>query len=363
MTRSQQARLVVWLTVAVAGGLIGYFYTALSYPLTGVEGAPPLRGMRAGFMIAAATSWFEIFAMRGPVGRWLKAKPLSVSLVVRLLIHTAMIVGLLQFNIRIVSFPGVDIGNVYRPKDMVQDVAFSLLAMSAVLFVIQMRQLVGPRTFRNLLTGRYHQPRSEERIFAIFDIAGSTAIAGKLGDEDFHAFVSQVFFDIDAPIVDDGGEVMSFVGDALIANWPLCAPERNACAIGAAFRVMDVLEARAQDYLHRFGVTPRLRAVLHGGPVVAGETGDSRRQITYLGDVLNVASRIEAVAKQTGAVIVISDSLLARCELPEGVAVRALGSYDLKGVSGPVPVSELAAEAGKGDVPKVAIAAGAHPAS
>ena len=68
MTRSQKSRLAVWLTVAVAGALIGYFYTALSYPLAGPEAAPALRGMRAGFMIAAASGGFEIFAMRGRAG-------------------------------------------------------------------------------------------------------------------------------------------------------------------------------------------------------------------------------------------------------------------------------------------------------
>ena len=50
MTRSQQARFAVWLTVAVAGGLIGYVYTALSYPVAGTDAASPLRGMRAGLI-------------------------------------------------------------------------------------------------------------------------------------------------------------------------------------------------------------------------------------------------------------------------------------------------------------------------
>ena len=358
MTRSQKSRLAVWLTVAVAGALIGYFYTALSYPLAGPEAAPALRGMRAGFMIAAASGGFEIFAMRGRAGRWLKALPLGISLAMRMTIHAVMIFALLQLNVRFISYPGHDIGDFYRLSDLLQDVAFSLLAMGSVLFVIQMRQLVGPRTFRSLLTGRYHRPHREERIFVIFDIVGSTAIAEKLGDEGFHAFVSQVFFDIDAPVVDDGGEVMSFVGDALIADWPLRTPERNGQAVKAAFRVMDELQARSEFYQQRFGVAPRLRAVLHGGTVVAGETGDSRRQITYLGDVLNVASRIEAVAKKTGAVVSISDSLLQRCKFPEGVAARALGRYDLKGVSDPVAISELVADAGAGDMPKVAIATG-----
>ncbi|MFN0263898.1 adenylate/guanylate cyclase domain-containing protein [Tepidamorphus sp. 3E244] len=341
MSRSQQARLALWLTVSLVGGLIGYVYTALSYPLEGPQSAPPLRGMRAGLMIACATSGFEIFVMRSRFGRWIKSFPLGASLIFRTLIHTALIAVILQVNVRLVSLSAVDLSGEYLFSDLVRDTLFSLVAMAAILFVMQMRQLVGPRNFSLLMSGRYHKPRREERIFAIFDIVGSTAIAEQIGDEYFHAFVSQVFFDIDAPVVDRGGEVMSFVGDALIADWPMGPPAQNRRVIEAAFAVCDVLRARGDAYRQRFGLEPQIRVILHGGAVVAGEMGDSRRQIVYLGDVLNVASRIEAVAKTNGSKLTISGTLLGRTDLPQAVAAHEHGAYDLKGVREKIAICEL----------------------
>lgn len=346
MTRSQRSRLLVWLAVTILGGAIGYAYTVWSYPLNAADGAPPLRGMRAGLMIAAATGGFEIFAMRGPVGRWLKTRPLGMNFLLRLLINSAIIVLLLQLNIRLVAARGFALAQDYRFSDLVADTLFSLAAMSAVLFVLQMRQLVGPRLFAKLLAGRYLQPREEERIFVILDIVGSSLIAGRIGNQAFHRFVSRVFFDIDAPIVDHGGEVISFVGDALIAGWPLGGRERNGEAVAAVFAALDTLERHAAGYRDDFGLEPHMRAVIHGGPVVAGETGDSRRQITYLGDVLNMASRIEQKAKELGASVVISDSLLARTDLPGGVTARRLCAFTPRGGSGPLAVCALEREAG-----------------
>ena len=349
MTRSQKRRFLLVAVVGLIGGLIGYVYTSLSYRPGAPDAASPLRGVRVGILIAASGTAFEVMAMRGPIGRWLKRLPVLPSFVVRTLIYTGLISAILQLNVRIISLSHADFSGVYRFDDMVRDVTFSLAATAAIIFVIQMRQLIGPRTFRNLLSGRYHSPRREERIFVIFDIVGSTAAAERLGDERFHAFVSQVFFDIDAPIVDHGGEVMSFVGDALIADWPLLTRERNGQAVRAALDVMDVLHDRASAYEARFGFTPRLRAVLHGGPVIAGETGDSRRQITYLGDVLNIASRIEGVAKGTGTQIAISDSLLVRSALPEDAHAEPLGEFPVKGAERPVAISAIVRDAGRGE--------------
>ena len=84
-----------------------------------------------------------------------------------------------------------------------------------------MRRVIGGRTLNDLLLGRYHQPVREERVFMLVDIKGSTALAERLGDERAHAFITSTFFDIDQPILEHGGEVYSYVGDGLIASWPL----------------------------------------------------------------------------------------------------------------------------------------------
>jgi len=108
------------------------------------------------------------------------------------------------------------------------------------------------------------------------------------------------------------------------------------------YAVFDRLNVLRERYEHRFGEAPVLRAVLHGGPVVVvGETGGSRGQITYLGDVLNVTARIEALAKTLGVDVLISASLLAHTKLPSGITATSAGPHQLKGIAEPVGVFAL----------------------
>jgi adenylate cyclase len=201
-----------------------------------------------------------------------------------------------------------------------------------------MRHLIGPRTLTNILLGRYHRPIKEERLFVFFDLRVSTQIAAKIGDERFHALLSSVFADADCEVVDHGGEVHSYVGDAMIATWPLGDVKSNARAVLATFAIVDGLAKATAKYRRLFGVTPRFRVALHGGPVIAGECGDSKRQITYLGDVLNVAARLEQLAKTIDSDFVASADMLPRLALPPNVHVLDRGEHSLKGVAKPLHV-------------------------
>ena len=60
------------------------------------------------------------------------------------------------------------------------------------------------------------------------------------------------------------------------------------------------------------------------GTVTAGELGDLRRQIVFVGDILNTAARLEEYAKRTDRDLVVSGALLERLPLPPGVAVDAV---------------------------------------
>ena len=71
---------------------------------------------------------------------------------------------------------------------------------------------------------------------------------------------------------------------------------------------------------------PEVRIVLHAGPVVAGECGDAKLSIVYLGDTLNTAARIEETAKTLGHDVLISDDLLARLDLPPSLRADPLGA-------------------------------------
>ena len=70
---------------------------------------------------------------------------------------------------------------------------------------------------------------------------------------------------------------------------------------------------------------------MHGGTVTAGELGDLRRQIVFVGDILNTAARLEEYAKRTGLDLVASGALLERLALPAEVEAKHCGELALRG--------------------------------
>jgi adenylate cyclase len=133
------------------------------------------------------------------------------------------------------------------------------------------------------------------------------------------------------------------VGDAVISSWPLRDALHNAAIVRCLFAVERRAKVERPMYLREFGVAPVLRAVLHAGPIAVGEVGDSRREITFLGDTLNTAARLEQVCGELGHRAVISQQLLARLTLPEGVRAEALGPIPLAGKVQPVSLYALTA--------------------
>ncbi len=354
---SDQRQLRTWLAAVLLGGLAGYGYMFIMYPLMPMTSRMPtpveaLKGFRAGLLIAALAVGFELYGMRTAGGRWLRQLSFLPAFIVREAVLASIIVVSLLLNAALSRWMDGDEPIFHYPlESLLIDAAFSFAVCGLILFFIQMRHLIGARTLTNILLGRYHRPVREERLFAIFDLRESTRIAAEIGDERFHALLSGVFADADREVVDHGGEVHAFVGDAMIATWPLGDQKSNGRAVMAVFAILDGLAKAALRYRRLFGVTPRFRVALHGGPVVAGECGDSKRQITYLGDALNVAARLEQLAKTIDADFIVSAGMLPRLALAPNVHVLDRGEHRLNGVARPLHVFSLARGEGSAGQP------------
>lgn len=344
---SDRRRLRTWLAAVVLGALVGYGYIFVIAPWTPMNPDRPValeafKGFRTGMLIAALAVGFELYGMRTVIGDWLRRLSFVPALIVREAILVAIVVSSLMINAAISRWlEGNEPIFHYPLRGLLIDTAFSFAVCGLILFFIQMRHLVGARTLANIIIGRYHRPIREDRLFAIFDLRDSTRIAAEIGDQRFHALVSGVFANADREVVDHGGEVHSYVGDSMIATWPLADAKRNGRSVEAALAILEGVAKTAAKYRRLYGVTPRFRVALHGGSVSAGECGDSKRQITYLGDVLNVAARLEQLAKTIDADFVVSAEMLARLALPANVSVLDRGEHTLKGIAKPLHVFSL----------------------
>ncbi len=212
----------------------------------------------------------------------------------------------------------------------------------AVNVIFVLRAVLGTGVLAALVLGRYNRPRRQERIVLFLDLVGSTRLAERLGDAEFHNFLNLVFYDLTEPVLETGGRIYRYVGDEMIVTWRLRAGLRDAACIACVFAMDQALAERAPDYLRRFGERPRVRAALHAGPLVVGEMGDVRREIVLLGDTMNTAARIEEACRSTGHDYIASGTVVRALDaLPEGVLAIDLGVTALRGKAGSLELFAL----------------------
>ena len=285
----------------------------------------------------------DLFYVQAPRGAWLRRLSFGRTALLRASLFTAAIVACFALNRVIFGllYGSERSGLDYCGLPLLRDTMLGFAVFLVISEFLQMRRVIGGRTLNNLLLGRYHQPVREERVFILVDIESSTALAERLGDRQAHAFITSAFFDIDQPILEHGGEVYNYIGDELIASSPLSEGVDDARCVRCVLAIQDALARRADDYRRTFGSAPAVRIVLHAGPVVAGECGDAKLAIVYLGDTLNTAARIEETAKAIGRDCLISDALLARLDLPPSLSVEPLGSIELRGRQQPITLHAL----------------------
>ncbi len=217
--------------------------------------------------------------------------------------------------------------------------------VAALAFVImlgtQVTRMIGGRVLGNVMLGRYHAPRHEDRVFLFIDLEGSTALAQTLGDVGVQRLLTRFFFDISEPVSRHGGEIHAYVGDEAIITWPLGRALRNADCVRCLFAIERAMADRADAYRASFGVVPQFRAGLHGGPIVVSECGDAKRAIVYFGDTINTAARLEQRAKESSHRFLASAWLLEQIDLPSTVRADALGDVALRGRAMPTAVYAL----------------------
>lgn len=193
---------------------------------------------------------------------------------------------------------------------------FSLVSLLITLFQ-RMQQKFGPGILGNLLLGRYHHPREEERIFLFVDLRSSTAIAEQLGHVAFSRLLQDCFADLTEAVVRHRAEIYQYVGDEVILCWRSAEGTRDNHCIAAFFHFVDTLERRGDHYRRTYGLQPFFKAGGHMGRTTVAEVGVLKRELAYHGDVLNTAARIQGKCNELNERLLISPALAVRLQ-PNG---------------------------------------------
>jgi class 3 adenylate cyclase len=138
-----------------------------------------------------------------------------------------------------------------------------------------------------------------------------------------------------------GGEVLKFIGDGVLAIFPVAgATPREACE--AALRAASAARsgmAHLNAERIRQGLPPlAFGAALHLGEVLWGNIGAANRlDFTAIGPAVNLVSRLEGLCRPLQRTVLVSGELAAEVDAP----LIALGTHVLRGVTAPCPVFAL----------------------
>jgi len=173
-------------------------------------------------------------------------------------------------------------------------------------------QHVSPEVVQRLVSPGEAEAKSEQREVCVMflDIRGFTAFAEKRSPEEVVAYLNVVFDDAVEAVVAHHGIVNKFLGDGFMAVFGVSGEDSStACseAVAAGLDVLDRIDKLVTD-----GKIPATRVGLglHAGPAVVGNIGSARRkEYTVIGDVVNVASRVEALNKELGTTMLVTEEV------------------------------------------------------
>jgi adenylate cyclase len=342
MTPRQRRDWRIILGVSVGSAIVSAWFGYVSAPPEASVTTSMAIGVLSSLVIATPIVLFEVKNRRWRFLRAARSLPLVVYFGLRLLLYVVVIVGGLALVRMFAVMAEPKIGQILTSEGFL----FAIIMAVAGNFAFQMGGLLGFGTMKNLLTGRYVQPRRETRAFLLIDMKDSTGLAERLGPIRFHALLNAFFRDVADAALEFDAEIHKYVGDEAILCWTDGAAVSNGDCLACVFAVRNSIRSNSDRYTRHYGAVPEFRAALHYGEIVAGEIGDVRREIAYVGETLNVAARLLDAAKQLGKDVLVSREVLDRTKLPEGVRTEALPTLSVRGHSAPLEIAALTHGAG-----------------
>ncbi|MGV1837124.1 adenylate/guanylate cyclase domain-containing protein [Rhizobium rhizogenes] len=212
-----------------------------------------------------------------------------------------------------------------------------------------LRTYVGPHASEQILAGATTRGSGTTVGAAILicDLRDFTTISDMWPRDDVIELLNGYFDAMSEPIEKHGGEILKFMGDGLLAIFPLSNPD--ACAnllraideAAAAVAALNEENSRNGREVLRYGVG------VHVGDVMYGNIGSSTRlDFTVIGPAVNIASRLETLTKEVKRPVLLSKAFvdMAGC----AAEMESLGAFPLKGLGERVDVFALTPATSRG---------------
>ncbi|MGJ4891460.1 adenylate/guanylate cyclase domain-containing protein [Bradyrhizobium sp. HKCCYLR20261] len=199
---------------------------------------------------------------------------------------------------------------------------------------------VGNSAGELILGGQIRRGHTDTLDAAIWlsDLRGFTALSDRLPAEDVVEILNRYFDCQVEPIREQGGEVLKFMGDGLLAVFPIRkqgGDPTEVCtrvleAARTARQRVDALEYRTAEAAEHF----RFGVALHVGPLLYGNIGGGNRlDFTCIGPAVNLAARLEKIAARLKRTVVASEAFAGASPAPKSDLWTDLGEFPIAGFS------------------------------
>jgi adenylate cyclase len=197
--------------------------------------------------------------------------------------------------------------------------------------------LVGPRIGERIMNGQVKRGDGD-RIAAAFwysDLRGFTGLSELLPAPQLLKLLNEYFESCAAAAQARGREILQFIGDAVLIVFKIKQPGQETAVCEAALdAAIDAFNAvGVANHRRRRAGLPAIEfgLGLHLGEVTHANVGSpGRLAFNVVGLAVNRTARIQALTKETGVPLLLSDEFAAKVRQP----LRSLGTYDLRGLAG-----------------------------
>ena len=172
------------------------------------------------------------------------------------------------------------------------------------------------------------------------DVVAFTPLSESRPPEQVVAMLNELFSVLTEVVFRHGGMVDKFLGDCLMAVWGAPVPQADHAdrALGAAEDMMHFLEVAAAEWRKKYDVEIRLGIGVSSGEAIVGNVGSSKRmEYTVIGDIVNVAARLEGIAAPNQVLVAEGTQALAT----DRFELQPVGEKTLPGRARAVRVFEL----------------------
>lgn len=200
---------------------------------------------------------------------------------------------------------------------------------------------LGQTAGKKVLNGQIRHGDGEtiDAVIYYCDMRRSTAIAEALGPDAYLTWLNRYFETTAGSVLDNGGEVLDFIGDAVLGVFPI-GEQSLENAVKQAVQAADETRLRlaAVNDDPASAMPMQAGVALSVGSVMFGNIGVPHRlTFSVIGQSVHAAARIESLTKTTGSDVLMTEDIVRYC------AARAepVGSFELSGFTDPQPLFAL----------------------